>query len=309
MSLPLITDQYQPDDTRGIALALDRRARRLADGSYLTRCPAPNHGQGRGDRSPSLLLKTGDTRLLAHCFAGCAASDIIATLRQRGLLDRSRRSTVRAARTKPRTSADTSSREKAQHQIARWLWSRRQPISGSVAEVYLKDVRGIHMLPPPTLAFLPAHGDHLPALIAAFGMAEEFEPAILRAPADVRAVHLIKLKPDGSGKADIEKPKITIGSPGGLPIVLAPPNDQMALAITEGIEDALTLRESLGVGAWAAASATFMPKLAACVPDYIDTVITELHPDNGRRFALEMLDALRTRGVEIVTREASDGQA
>jgi hypothetical protein len=248
MSLPLIADQ-RPDDVRDIALSLDRRARRLADGAYLLRCPTPSHGKGRGDRSPSLLLKAGDTRLLTHCFAGCTARDILAVLHQRGLLDRSRRSTVRKARTRTRSSsADTPFREKAQHEIAHWLWSRRQSIIGSVADVYLKDVRGIHMLPLPTLAFLPAHGDHPPALIAAFGMAEEIEPGIIAAKRTVSAVHLIKLRADGSGKADIKPNKITIGSPGGLPIVLAPPNDLMALAITEGIEDALTLREALGVG-------------------------------------------------------------
>jgi hypothetical protein len=50
-----------------------------------------------------------------------------------------------------------------------------------------------------------------------------------------------------------------------------------------------------------------MPALAAVVPDHIDTVITELHPDPGRRFALEMVEALRDRSIEVVTREASDG--
>ena len=50
----------------------------------------------------------------------------------------------------------------------------------------------------------------------------------------MRAVPLIKLKPDGSGKAYIEPNKITVGKGAlGSPIVLAPPNDLLGLAIIE----------------------------------------------------------------------------
>ena len=62
-----------------------------------------------------------------------------------------------------------------------------------------------------TLAFLPAR-DYPPALIAAFGLCSEPEPGVLAiAGADVKAVQLVKLKPDGSGKADLEPNKIIIG--------------------------------------------------------------------------------------------------
>ena len=64
----------------------------------------------------------------------------------------------------------------------------------------------------PTLGFLPARGDHPPALIAAFGIATEPEPGVLAIADDaVTAVQLVKLKLDGSGKADIEPNKIIIG--------------------------------------------------------------------------------------------------
>ena len=57
-----------------------------------------------------------------------------------------------------------------------------------------------------------------------------------------------------------------------LPIVLAPCNDLLGLVITEGIEDALTMHELTGLGAWAAGSASRMPALAAVVPDYVKAV-------------------------------------
>ncbi len=75
------------------------------------------------------------------------------------------------------------------------------------------------------------------------------------ARAGTRAVHLTLLKPDGSGKADVDPNKKMIGPVKGSPIILAPPNDNGGLAITEGIEDALTVHEATGLGAWAAGAA------------------------------------------------------
>lgn len=55
---------------------------------WLARCPAPGHGQGRGDRTPSLSLADGDGgKLLVHCHAGCDPRDVLAELRERNLLD------------------------------------------------------------------------------------------------------------------------------------------------------------------------------------------------------------------------------
>ena len=101
---------------------------------------------------------------------------------------------------------------------------------------------------PPTLAFLPAHTPaRHPAMIAAFGVADE--------PENVDAVHLTLLTPDGSGKADVSKPKLFVGRPLGRPIVLAPIGDTLALAVTEGIEDGLSVppRSTWACGRQAAA--------------------------------------------------------
>jgi hypothetical protein len=190
--------------------------------------------------------------------------------------------------------------EGEQRRKAAWLWSRRKPIAGTIAGTYLREARGITCTLPPTLGFLPAYRDYPPALIAAFGIADEPEPGVLMAPTTVGSVHLIALQPDGSGKAGIEKPKITIGSPGGLPIVLAPPNDLLGLAITEGIEDALTVYEGTGLGVWASASAPFMPKLAPHLPNYIETVTIYAHADTkGQKSARDLADILTDRGLEV----------
>jgi hypothetical protein len=210
-----------------------------------------------------------------------------------------RRPMTTAAPAKPGPKQGEHDRRE-QHRKAAWLWSRRKPIVGSIAEKYLRTARGIACDLPPTLAFLPAYKNHAPSLIAAFGIADEPEPAVLVAPTTVGAVHLIALQPDGSGKAEVEKPKITIGSPGGLPIVLATPNDLLGLAITEGIEDALTVHESTGLGVWASASAPFLPKLAPHVPDYIEVVTIFAHADTkGQKGARDLADILTDRGLEV----------
>jgi len=279
--------------TREIALALgDRRAQRLADGSYLVPCPVPSHGRGRGDRNPSLRIGDGDTQLLVRCYAGCDARDVLDELRSRGLLD---------DRGKKRAPEVRDSYADQQHRKAAWMWSQRRPIGGTVAEIYLRKARGITCVLPPTLAFLsPYKPEHSAALIAAFALPDEVEPGVVAPPRSVTAIHLTLLKPDGNGKADVEKPKLIVGSPGTLPIVLAPVNDLGGLAITEGIEDALSVYEATGLGVWAAGSAGRMPPLADVPPHYIEAVTIFAHADkSGQDGALALAEALDRRGIEV----------
>jgi putative DNA primase/helicase len=189
-----------------------------------------------------------------------------------------------------------------QHRKARWLWSQRQPIGGTIAERYLREARGITCPLPATLGFLPPRKpEHHPAMIAAFALPDEIEPGLLGEPRGVEAVHLTLLRADGSDKAEVEPNKITVGSPGGLPIVLAPPNDLFGLAITEGIEDSFTVYQSTGVGAWAAGPAGRLPTLAEVIPDFIDSITIFAHPDKaGRVGAHGLAKRLDQRGIEVL---------
>lgn len=184
------------------------------------------------------------------------------------------------------------------------LWRMRQPIAGTPAETYLRQARGYHGPLPATLGYLPARDDYSHAMIAAFGLSSEPEPGALDIADDaVTAVHLTRLATNGRGKAGGDRDKIMLGTPSGSPIILAPPNDLMAISITEGIEDALSVHEALGIGAWAAGSASFLPKLADVVPLYIETVHVIVHDDiDGRRHARELVRRLRGHGVEVIAR-------
>ena len=70
--------------------SLERKAARWSNGwaaggpaaAALCRCPAHD------DRSPSLSVRPGRSRLLLHCFAGCDAAGILRALRRRPKLDR-----------------------------------------------------------------------------------------------------------------------------------------------------------------------------------------------------------------------------
>jgi hypothetical protein len=178
--------------------------------------------------------------------------------------------------------------------VAMSLWHRRVALGGTVAETYLREARCYGAPLPATLGFLPASVDYAPAMIAAFGMAHETSPGdLVIENAAIRGVHITSLKPDGSGKAGTDRDKIMIGKSVGSPIVLAPANDGLGLAITEGIEDALSIHEATGLGVWAAGSASRMPALAAVVPAYIDsiTVIGDAD-DAGRKHSQALVEAL-----------------
>jgi hypothetical protein len=210
----------------------------------------------------------------------------------------------------PSADAGADDYERHQSEKANWLWRQRRPVEGTPSERYLRQVRAYRGPFPSTLAFLPpTKPDYHPALIVAYGLPDEPEPGVLGLQdAAVNAVHLVLLKADGSDKADVKKPKITIASPAGMPMVLAPMNDLLGVAITEGVEDALTINAATGLGAWAAGGAGFMPKLMIAIEDWAkreydaspECVTIFAHADPaGQSGARELADALVARGVEV----------
>jgi hypothetical protein len=161
----------------------------------------------------------------------------------------------------------------------------------------LREVRRYGGPIPATIGFLPARGEFTPVMISAFGMPTEIEPGVIAiSPDAIQGVHLTRLAPDGSGKADTDADKIMLGAPRGSPIALAAVGDLLGLAITEDVEDALSVHEATGLGVWAAGSASFMPALADAIPGYVDCVTIIADPD-GRRFASELKAQLAPRGI------------
>jgi Toprim domain len=171
------------------------------------------------------------------------------------------------------------------------LW-RCSTADTALVSTYLREARGYDGPLPPSIRFLPPERYPQPAMIAAFGLGE------------VRGIHLTFLKEDGSGKADIDRPKIMMGPSRGWPIVIAEPNDLLGLAITEGIEDAISVHAATGLGVWAAGSCTRMPRLADVIPECVEAVtILGDFDDNGagQKASKEFARALweRNCGFEI----------
>jgi hypothetical protein len=186
--------------------------------------------------------------------------------------------------------------------LAAHLWSRSIAIEGSLAERYLAEGRGLKAPFPPTLRYLPPQGGYPANLIGAFGLVEELEPGVLPCPKHVTAVHLTALSDDGRARVS----KRMIGPVSGQPLVLAPPNDGLGLVIAEGIEDALSLHQATGLGAWAAGSAAHMGKLGGVVPDYVACVtLSEDNNKAGREACVRLGRALIARGFEVLVARAA----
>ena len=184
-------------------------------------------------------------------------------------------------------------------EVARALWRRRLPLPGTIAEHYLRNVRGYRGAIPDTLGFLRPRDTHPPAMIAAFGLPDEPEPGrLVLHDAAVQGVHITRLASDGGGKAG-DPAKVIIGRCLSAPIVLSAMNDSLGLAVTEGIEDGLSIFESTGLGVWVAGAAGRMPALATTIPRYADTVSIIADGDAaGQRAAHDLAVRLRDRSID-----------
>lgn len=162
--------------------------------------------------------------------------------------------------------------------LARFLWSISEPIANTPVETYLRSRSCL--MTSPALRFLPAKGEHPPAMIARFGSDA------------ITGVHLTKLKNDGSGKLGTERDKIMIGKSIGQPIVVHNNLDRELLFIAEGIEDAASLAIATGATAWAAGSAG---RIATVLPNAksLERVFIAIDSDHAGTSALRAALSVR----------------
>jgi hypothetical protein len=304
-SLTAAVEQAREADILALAERLGSKLKRAGASEYVGPCPVCGGKDRFGVNIKKQVWncrgcgKGGDAIGLAQHAGGATFIEAVAALS-----GESRISLEPPPRKRDPGTGDDDVRRR--REMARWLWAQRGPPADSIVETYLRTARGYGGPLPATLGFLKPSKDYPPSLIAAFAMPEEAEPGVLRAPLDVDAVQLIALKPDGSGKADVEIQKRTIGSPKGVPIVVAPPNDLLAISIHEGVEDALSAHEGTGLGAWASGGATFLPHLAHAVPSYVEAVTVVAHRDEaGRIGARALARRLAARGFKVHLHEGA----
>ena len=71
-------------DTETIAKALGNA--KQVNGQWVASCPVPGHGQGNGDKNPSLSITESEGKVLFHCHGGCDQRDVFDAVRSRDLL-------------------------------------------------------------------------------------------------------------------------------------------------------------------------------------------------------------------------------
>ena len=233
------------------------------------RCRCPLHG-GR-----SLVLRDGhEGLLLVTCWGGCDRLDVLAELRRRGLLDERADYAPRVVPA-PRCSDDASRTARALK-----IWRNTERGAGSIVERYLAS-RGIMLDQwPASLRFHPRcpqpkddAGNFVSPLPAMVALVEHVE----RGPV---AVHCTYLRPDGGGKADVEKPKAIFGPVAGGAVRFGAPHAGQWLAVAEGIETALSVAVACSMPAWAALSAGGIKNLRL-PPEATHVVICADHDANG----------------------------
>lgn len=242
------------------------------------------------DKTPSFTIFDGGERF--HCF-GCGASgdvlDYVQRLHDVSLPEAARMlgaGEMPRLRLPPGPPADKRGRSDE----ARAIWEGATGAAESLAETYLR-ARGILLPPPSCIRFswlsvgrsLP-----MPCLVA----------GVRNVLGQMAGIQRIFLKPDGSGKADILKPKLSLGriAGGAIRFGIAIPGE--VLTVCEGPEDGLSLVQMFGRPVWASAGASFLPLMQ--FPEGIRHIVIAADNDTaGRSAAAEAACAFARRGLEV----------
>jgi putative DNA primase/helicase len=221
-----------------IAHALSGRKR--ASG-WTARCPAHD------DRDPSLSISISkDGKTLVHCHAGCSQGDVIAALAGLGLWNSDENQIQARVRIISEEFHDYEAKRRA---LALEIWNSTMPANGTLTETYLAG-RAITLPMSDRLRFhnALAHtptGCSAPAMVALVTGVDD-KPM---------AVHRTYLCCDGSGKADVDPPRMTLGGCRRGGVRLGQIRRDEWLAIAEGIETTLSVMQACGLSGLAALSA------------------------------------------------------
>jgi putative DNA primase/helicase len=226
--------------------------RRAGAGSWTARCPA------HPDRNPSLSIALRDGRVLLHCFAGCPPEAVLGAV---GLTWKDLREPDPWAWKPPFPSRPRPPEPEApsSEDRARWeaLWEKAKP-GHPLLRRYLR-ARGLSLEPPPALRLAFLRGE--PVMVARV----EGPGGHFGAPApqmSLLGLHLTTLEPDGRGRRE---KRLAKGSrPKGGAIRLFPLEAGKPLALAEGIETALAVREATGWPVWALVAASFLKEAWPC---------------------------------------------
>ena len=156
---------------------------------------------------------------------------------------------------------------------------------------------GIGLAIPASIRFHPrlryAAGVYLPAMVAAI---EDLDGCIV-------GVHRTWLKPDGTGKAEVEQNKKALGRARGCAVHLTAGAPELVLC--EGIETGLSIIQATGLHVWAAVGTSNLGQVE--LPGFVrEIIIAADHDEPGIKAARAAAEAYRARGLQVSVIVASD---
>ena len=230
------------------------------------------------DRSPSFTIFKGGHRF--YCF-GCGASgDVLDYVSRTYGLNIIEAAQFLCAGDLPRMECSTPAYahkpDRTDEAVA--IWKSACPVPGTLGEVYL-GYRGIRAPFPLDFRFqqLPYGSLGLmPCLVA--GVRNEF--------GELSGIQRIYLRNDGLGKAQVPKPKLSLGKVAGGAIRMCDLDGSGCLTVCEGPEDGLSLLAG-GLGPiWVAAGASMLPAMR--FPPEVHTITIAADNDDAGDAAATM---------------------
>ena len=246
---------------------------RNSGNGYVACCPAHD------DHIPSLSIQDSNSgKVLVKCFAGCSQASVIDALRSLSLWDEGPLHSL------PPIRPGNPNQDKA-----RKMWAEARRANG-IAETYFRG-RGITLVPPASIRECPAlhycaDREDYPALLC----------AVQDASQKVVAVQRIYLSPDGTRKADIDSPKMSLGPVGGSAVRLGPIGEELGIA--EGVETALSAMQLYGGSAWACLGSSNLSNVH--IPPEVRRLL--IYGDNGEageRMAISAAEIHSNSGLEV----------
>lgn len=262
---------------------VERLGGRWTAGGGLCRCPAHD------DRTPSLSVRVGRASLLLHCFAGCAAADVLRALRAAG---RPLAVPPQGLAMRGQSPSHPRGSERSRAAALR-VWGDARPVAGTAAERYLES-RALRA-DSPELRYHP-RTPHGPQPLTSF------RPALVAAVRDgsgVIAVHRTFLDPRRNRLAPIEEARRGLGRFGCGAVRLG--GTASTLGLAEGIETALSASVLFGIPCWATLGTERFARVA--VPACVEHLILFLDNDPGGRRAERLArEAHQDTAIELEAR-------
>ncbi|HEY9158316.1 DUF7146 domain-containing protein [Candidatus Binatus sp.] len=263
------------------------------------RAPCPAHGGAH----LNLSVRADENGIACFkCWShGCSTKEIVAAL---GAAPASVKSAAPRAKMKTADEKDTRA-------LAARLWREARDARGTIVQDYLfgrgftgempwerqvshqVDTQPDYLVGlgiPAALRFHPRlkhpSGVYLPAMVAAI---EDREGAIV-------GIHRTFLKPDGTGKAEVEPNKMALGRVAGCAVHLSAGAPE--LVICEGIETGLSILQATGLHVWAALGTSNLGQVE--LPGFVrEVIIAADHDDAGLKAARGAAESYQKTGYQV----------